>query len=52
MRAVSVFHIFILKKVFEFSLVQDSEANYVKKTIEEGQGTVFPQGSVDYRTSM
>lgn len=39
---------YITKGKFEFGFIQENDAHYVQRTIEEGQGTIFPQGSVHY----
>ncbi len=39
---------YIIKGKFEFGFIQENGANYVQQTIQEGQSTIFPQGSVHY----
>lgn len=45
-RAAQIY--FILKGRFEFGFIQENGAHHVEEIIEEGQGTIFPQGSVHY----
>jgi len=39
---------YIIKGRFEFGFIQENNAYYVGNTIQEGQGTIFPQGAVHY----
>lgn len=39
---------FILKGQFELGFIEDNSANFVGHLIREGQGTIFPQGSIHY----
>jgi oxalate decarboxylase/phosphoglucose isomerase-like protein (cupin superfamily) len=39
---------YIIKGNFEFGFVQENDAYYVQRTIQEGQGTIFPQGAIHY----
>jgi len=45
-RAAQIYY--ILKGKFEFGFIQENGAHYVQQTIQEGQSTIFPQGSVHY----
>ena len=45
-RAAQIYY--IIKGKFQFGFVQENNSSYVQRTIQEGQGTIFPQGSVHY----
>jgi hypothetical protein len=46
LRAAQIY--FIIKEKFEFGFIQENDAKYVQQIIQEGQSTIFLQGSVHY----
>jgi oxalate decarboxylase/phosphoglucose isomerase-like protein (cupin superfamily) len=45
-RAAQIYY--IIKGKFELGFIQENDASFVQQTIQEGQGTIFPQGSIHY----
>ena len=39
---------YILKGKLELGFIEGNDANFTEHIIEEGQGTIFPQGSIHY----
>lgn len=39
---------FIIKGEFELGFIEENGADFTGQTIREGQGSIFPQGSIHY----